>query len=72
MDSTLRSNLTVGLPMDLLVYRKDAFRIEAQRRVEAEDPYFRDLSRRWSEALRDAYGAIPNPPWLAAAAAGRP
>jgi putative proteasome-type protease len=64
MDSTLRSNLTVGLPMDLLVYRKNALQVETQRRIEAEDPYFRDLSRRWSEALRDAYGAMPDPPWL--------
>jgi putative proteasome-type protease len=63
MDSTLRSNLTVGPPVDLLVYRRDAFTFELKRRITEDDPYFRMIRERWSEALREAYLAIPRPDW---------
>jgi putative proteasome-type protease len=63
MDSTIRSNLTVGLPMDLLVYRRDRFAVERRLRVTEEDSYFRMIRERWSQALRDAYRAIPRPDW---------
>ena len=63
MDSTLRSNLTVGLPIDLLVYRRDAFSIELRRRITEDDEYFRMIRERWSEALREAYRSIPRPDW---------
>jgi putative proteasome-type protease len=63
MDSTLRSNLTVGLPIDLLVYKKDTLAIDIRRRIGEEDPYFRKLREQWSSALREAYLAIPRPDW---------
>ncbi|HZB93537.1 MAG TPA: peptidase [Stellaceae bacterium] len=63
MDSTLRSNLTVGPPIDLLVYRRDAFKFELKRRIGEDDPYFRMIRERWSQALREAYRAIPRPDW---------
>ena len=63
MDSTLRSNLTVGMPVDLLVYRRDSFEVAAQKRIEADDPYFLTIRERWSEALRDAYRTMPDPSW---------
>jgi putative proteasome-type protease len=63
MDSTLRSNLTVGLPVDLLVLRAGALRIERQRRIGEDDPYFRMIRERWSSALREAYQGIPRPSW---------
>ena len=63
MDSTLRSNLTVGLPIDLLVYRRDALAVELRRRITEDDEYFRMIRERWSEALREAYRAIPRPNW---------
>jgi putative proteasome-type protease len=63
MDSTLRSNLTVGAPVDLLVYRRDSLKIELKRRITEEDEYFRMIRERWSEALREAYLAIPRPDW---------
>ncbi len=63
MDSTLRSNLRVGLPIDLLVYRRNALCIDLRRRLTEEDPYFRMIRERWSEALRDAYRAMPRPSW---------
>jgi putative proteasome-type protease len=63
MDSTIRSNLTVGLPIDLLVYRRNAFKVEHRRRITEEDDYFRMIRERWSKALREAYRAIPRPEW---------
>jgi putative proteasome-type protease len=63
MDSTLRSNLTVGMPIDLLVYRRGALAPEIKRRITEDDDYFRMIRERWSEALRTAYRAIPRPPW---------
>ncbi len=54
-DSTLRSNISVGLPIDMLLYRRDTWRVAEERRIEADDPYFKMISRAWSEALRDAF-----------------
>jgi len=65
MDSTLRSNLTVGMPIDLLVYRRDEAQAALKRRINEDDPYFRMIRDTWSKALRDAYLAIPRPEWLA-------
>jgi putative proteasome-type protease len=64
MDSTLRSNFSVGLPADLLVYRRDSQEIAAYERIAEDDPYFKDIRTRWSEALREAYRDLPAPPWL--------
>ena len=63
MDSTLRSNFSVGLPADLLVYRRDSLEIALKKRITDDDPYFRSIREGWSAALRDAYRAMPNPPW---------
>ncbi len=57
-DSTLRSNLSVGMPIDLLIYRKDELKVGEQRRISEGDPYFRKLSSAWSEAIRDAFAHI--------------
>lgn len=62
-DSTLRSNLSVGMPIDLLIYRRDALKVELLRRIEHDDPYFSDLSRRWSEALKSAFANLPDYQW---------
>ena len=63
MDSTLRSNLTVGMPIDLLVCRRDGITADIRRRIGEDDPYFRMIREQWSAALRDAYRAIPAPEW---------
>ncbi|WP_372425325.1 peptidase [Salinarimonas chemoclinalis] len=63
MDSTMRSNIGVGLPIDVLVLRRDALAPEVNRRIEAGEPYFHDLRERWSAALRAAHMAIPRPPY---------
>ena len=63
VDSTMRSNLAVGLPLDLMVLKRDAMRAELTYRIEAGEPYFEDLRNRWSEALRATHQAIPKPPY---------
>ena len=65
MDSTMRSNLGVGLPVDLVVQRKDDIAFDVRRRIEAGEPYFHDLRERWSAALRKAHQDIPKPPYAA-------
>lgn len=58
MDSTLRSNLSVGMPLDLAVIERDACRVTQARRIEAGDPAFRAMSEAWSHALRDGFARI--------------
>ncbi len=57
-DSTLRSNLSVGMPIDLLLYERDSLDVRRQRRIEHDDEYFRNLSSAWSDALRQAFAKI--------------
>jgi len=64
MDSTMRSNLGVGLPIDILVARRDACEAELIYRIEPGESYFQDLRERWSAALRAAHNAIPRPPYV--------
>ena len=63
IDSTMRSNLSVGLPIDLVVVRRDICDSELIYRIEPGEPYFTDLRERWSAALRAAHIAIPRPPY---------
>ncbi len=63
MDSTMRSNLGGGLPIDILVARRDSCNSEVNYRIEPGEPYFQDLRERWSGALRAAHMAIPRPPY---------
>ena len=58
MDSTLRSNLSVGMPLDLAVIERDACKVTQKRRIEAGDPHFRAMSDAWSNALRDGFARI--------------
>jgi putative proteasome-type protease len=57
-DSTLRSNLSVGLPIDVLLYERDSLDVRREKRIEADDEYFRKLSSAWSDALRSAFAKI--------------
>ena len=72
MDSTVRSNLAVGLPVDALVLERDAITPTVNVRIEADDPYFASVRMRWSEALREAHQSIPNPPYAKAARTPEP
>jgi putative proteasome-type protease len=64
MDSTLRSNLSVGPPIDLLVYVRDEARVRIRKRIGEDDAYFRMIREGWSSALRASYQALADPPWL--------
>jgi putative proteasome-type protease len=59
-DSTIKANLSVGLPLDLLVIERDHFEPAHQRRIKADDPYYQAVSAGWSEALKNAFHALPD------------
>ncbi|HMQ41396.1 MAG TPA: proteasome-type protease [Paracoccus sp. (in: a-proteobacteria)] len=59
MDSTMKSNLSVGMPLDLAVIETDACRVSTKRRIMKDDPQFSEMSHAWSEALRDAFVKMP-------------
>ncbi|KWV90735.1 peptidase [Erythrobacter sp. YT30] len=59
-DSTLKANLSVGLPLDLLVIGKDTFAPVHEHRVTADDPYFDTISSSWGDALRAAFDSLPD------------
>jgi putative proteasome-type protease len=63
MDSTLRSNLSVGMPLDLVIYRSNELKVALQRRIDGEDPGFRAIRERWGSALREAFKSLPQPDW---------
>ena len=63
MDSTIRSNISVGLPIDIALLRRDALAFEVATRIDVYDAYFRDLRESWSRALKAAHMAIPAPPY---------
>lgn len=57
-DSTLRSNLSVGMPIDLLIYERDSLDVRREKRIQYDDEYFKKLSGAWSDALRQAFAKI--------------
>jgi len=57
-DSTLRSNLSVGMPIDLLIYDRDSLDVQRCRRIYQDDEYFKTLSTSWARALREAFSTI--------------
>ena len=63
-DSTMKSNISVGLPIDLLWLPKDSLRVGLQQRIREGDPYFTMLRSRWGGGLRRVFGELPDPDWL--------
>ncbi|AZO68243.1 peptidase [Mesorhizobium mediterraneum] len=61
-DSTLKSNLSVGLPLDLLFYEKDAYKVSLKKRIAQDDQYYRTISDGWSNALKTAFASLPDFP----------
>ncbi len=61
MDSTIKSNLSVGLPLDLLCYERDALRITRRKLIDHKDPYFASIRDRWAEQLRKVFNELPDP-----------
>jgi putative proteasome-type protease len=62
-DSTMRSNISVGLPIDLLIYEADRLTVRVQRRIEESDPYFQMVHNQWGEGLRQVFAQLPDPEW---------
>ena len=67
MDSTIRSNLSVGLPLDLLVYEADSLQATQLINIDESNAYFRMIRSSWGQRLRDVFDSIPDPSWDQAA-----
>jgi putative proteasome-type protease len=61
-DSTLKSNLSVGLPLDLAFYERETYRLGLQKRIDRNDAYYRTISEGWSDALKQAFSSLPSFP----------
>ncbi len=59
-DSTIKANLSVGLPLDLQVYATDSFKVNTKPRIEADDAYYQAVSTGWGDALRNALMQLPS------------
>jgi putative proteasome-type protease len=62
-DSTMRSNISVGLPIDMLIYDNNSLKVRIQRRIEETDAYFSMIHSQWGEGLRRVFAQLPNPDW---------
>ena len=63
MDSTIRSNISVGMPLDLLVYEADALRVTRFVTIDHANPYYGMISATWGTRLRQVFSEMPNPTW---------
>jgi putative proteasome-type protease len=61
MDSTIRSNLSVGPPLDLAIVKRGEFKLATHINIEMQDPYFTMIRERWGQALREVFSELPNP-----------
>ena len=62
-DSTMRSNISVGMPIDLVILPNNRLRVALQRRIVETDPYFSMLHQEWGEGLRRVFAQLPDPDW---------
>jgi putative proteasome-type protease len=63
MDSTIRSNLSVGPPLDLAIMKRDEFRLATHISIDMENEYFKMIRTRWGIALQEVFSELPNPNW---------
>lgn len=63
MDSTLKSNLSVGLPLDMVVYEADSFETNKVVCIDSDNPYFQMLHNSWGTKLRQVFDSIEDPAW---------
>ncbi|MGE6480501.1 peptidase [Psychrobacter namhaensis] len=61
-DSTIHSNLSVGMPIDFVIYENDSLTLPKGRRIEEDDEYFKTISRHWSAALHNTLIELPECP----------
>jgi putative proteasome-type protease len=62
-DSTMRSNLSVGMPIDLICYERDSRAVRMRRRFDEGDPYFSALGKQWTEGTRQVFSRLPEMDW---------
>jgi putative proteasome-type protease len=62
-DSTMRSNMSVGMPIDLICYERDSLEIQMRRRFDEGDAYFAALSEQWSKGTRNVFSQLPDLRW---------
>jgi len=63
MDSTMKSNLSVGLPLDLVVYEADTFKSDKIVCIDNDNPYYRMMHSSWGQKLRQVFDSIEDPVW---------
>jgi putative proteasome-type protease len=63
----MRSNISVGLPIDLMVYKTDSFHVDLRRRIDEDDVYFQYIHQEWGNGLRRVFSGIDDPDWFAIA-----
>lgn len=63
MDSTIRSNLSVDLPLDLVIYERDALKLRQQVQITRDTAYYGQIRKQWGEHLRQGFAALPDPDW---------
>jgi putative proteasome-type protease len=63
MDSTIRSNLSVGPPLDLAIVRRDEYKLATHISIDIENAYFKMIRTRWGFALQEVFSELPNPDW---------
>ena len=62
-DSTMRSNLSVGMPIDLICYQRDSLDVRMRRRFDEGDAYFSTLGEQWTEGTRQVFSRLPKLDW---------
>jgi putative proteasome-type protease len=63
-DSTMRSNISVGLPIDMVWYQNNSLQLMLERRIEEDDTYFNLIHTQWGEGLKRVFAQLPNPDWI--------
>ena len=59
-DSTMKANVSVGMPIDICTIKKDQYRLNKQIRIEKNDPYFQEISNGWGESLKKSIKELPS------------
>lgn len=62
-DSTIRSNVSVAAPIDMLLYRTDSLHADCKERITETDPYYAEIRKGWSDGLKKVFSSLPSPEW---------
>ena len=62
-DSTIRSNVSVAAPIDMLLYRTNSLHADCKERITENDPYYAEIRKGWSDGLKKVFSSLPSPEW---------